>query len=133
MTCFLTWNYNILLKRDLRRSLQVVILQTSGPCQGTRLRAHGMAALGRWPNSERHLPGRRYWTTIEVEAPRPKRVVNIAPTYRIYAWLSKYGSLLGPLNTKCRIILRAQPGTIILTTTHILFKDPRGLDCCKGI
>ena len=30
-----------------------------------------------------------------------------------------YGPFLGPLNTKCRIILRTQKGTIILTTTHI--------------
>ena len=30
-----------------------------------------------------------------------------------------YGPLLGPLNTRCRIILRTQKGTIILTTTHI--------------
>ena len=29
------------------------------------------------------------------------------------------GPLLGPLNTRCRIILRTQKGTIILTTTHI--------------
>ena len=30
-----------------------------------------------------------------------------------------YGPLLGPLNTKCRIIKRTQKGTIVLTTTHI--------------
>ena len=30
-----------------------------------------------------------------------------------------YGPLLGPLNIRCRIILRTQKGTIILTTTHI--------------
>ena len=29
-----------------------------------------------------------------------------------------HGPLLGPLNTRCRIILRTQKGTIILTTTH---------------
>ena len=28
--------------------------------------------------------------------------------------------LLGPLDTRCRIILRTQKGTILLTTTHIL-------------
>ena len=32
-----------------------------------------------------------------------------------------YGPLLGPLNTKCRIIKRTQKGTIVLTTTHILY------------
>ena len=31
-----------------------------------------------------------------------------------------YGPLLGSLNTKCRIILKTQKRTIILTTTHIL-------------
>ena len=30
-----------------------------------------------------------------------------------------YGILLGPLNTRCLILLRIQKGTIILTTTHI--------------
>ena len=30
-----------------------------------------------------------------------------------------YGPLLGPLNTSCRIILRIQKGTIMLTTTHV--------------
>ena len=30
-----------------------------------------------------------------------------------------YGSLLGPLNTRCRVILRTQKGTMILSTTHI--------------
>ena len=29
------------------------------------------------------------------------------------------GALAGPLNTRCRIIIRTQKGTIILTTTHI--------------
>ena len=31
-----------------------------------------------------------------------------------------YGPLLSPLNTRCRIILRAQTETIVLTTTHVL-------------
>ena len=30
-----------------------------------------------------------------------------------------YGPLLGPLNTGCRIRLRTQSGTLILTTTHM--------------
>ena len=30
-----------------------------------------------------------------------------------------YGPLLGPLNTRCRSVLRTQKGTIILTTTHM--------------
>ena len=30
-----------------------------------------------------------------------------------------YGPLLGPLNTRCRIILRTQKGTMISQTTHV--------------
>ena len=30
-----------------------------------------------------------------------------------------YGPFLGTLNIRCRIIIRTQKGTIILTTTHI--------------
>ena len=30
-----------------------------------------------------------------------------------------HGPLLGPLNTRCRNIIRTQKGTIILTTTHV--------------
>ena len=36
----------------------------------------------------------------------------------------KYDPLLGPLNTKCRIVLRTQKGTTILTTTHVM--QPQG-------
>ena len=32
-----------------------------------------------------------------------------------------YGRFLGTLNIRCRIIIRIQRGTIILTTTHIDF------------
>ena len=35
-----------------------------------------------------------------------------------------YGPLLGPMNTRCRIILRTQKGTRILTTTHIDRNNP---------
>ena len=34
-------------------------------------------------------------------------------------WLSKLWSSSGSLNTRCRIILRNQKGTIILTTAHV--------------
>ena len=34
-----------------------------------------------------------------------------------------YGPLLGPLNTRCRILLRTQKGTIILTTTHMVVAE----------
>ena len=30
-----------------------------------------------------------------------------------------HGPLLGPLNTRCRVMLRTQKGAIILTTTHM--------------
>ena len=33
-----------------------------------------------------------------------------------------YGPFLGALNNKCRIIIGIQKGTIVLTTTHILFE-----------
>ena len=33
-----------------------------------------------------------------------------------------YGPFLGTLNNRCRIILRTQKGTIILTTTHTWFR-----------
>ena len=36
-----------------------------------------------------------------------------------YGLLSKQCPFLGPLNTRCRIILRTPKGTIILTTTHM--------------
>ena len=32
-----------------------------------------------------------------------------------------YGPFLGTLNNRCRILIGTQKGTIILTTTHILF------------
>ena len=35
-----------------------------------------------------------------------------------------YGPFLGTLNNRCRIILRTQEGTLILTTTHISFRGP---------
>ena len=41
------------------------------------------------------------------------------------------GPVLGPLNTRCRVILRTQRGTIILTTTHIVVIDYQ-LDRLKG-
>ena len=34
-----------------------------------------------------------------------------------------YGPLLGPLNTRCRIVLRTQKGTIILITTHMIIES----------
>ena len=48
----------------------------------------------------------------------------------IYIYLGGYqncGPLLGPLNTMCRIIIRRQKGTIILTATHIDIYPPRSM------
>ena len=41
-----------------------------------------------------------------------------------------YGPFLGTLNIRCRIILRTQKGTIILTTTHITYTFK---DFCKEV
>ena len=41
-----------------------------------------------------------------------------------------YGTILGTLNIKCRIILRTPKGTLILTTTHIHEGLPR---CFLGV
>ena len=45
--------------------------------------------------------------------------------FRVIWVVSKLGSLLGTLNSRCRIILRTQKGTIILTTTHIQVGYPK--------
>ena len=34
-----------------------------------------------------------------------------------------YGPFLGTIKNRCRIILRTQKGTIILTTTHVLHSN----------
>ena len=38
---------------------------------------------------------------------------------RLYMGGCQHGPFLGPLNTRCRIILRTQKGTMILSTTHL--------------
>ena len=46
-----------------------------------------------------------------------------------------YGPLLGPLNTRCRIILRTQTGTMILATTHMHHgskEAEQGQGLCRG-
>ena len=40
-------------------------------------------------------------------------------TYMYMGGCQNYGPLLGPPNTRCRIILRALTGSIVLTTTHM--------------
>ena len=47
----------------------------------------------------------------------------IQMTYTYMVGCQNDGLLLGPLNTRCRIILRTQEGTIIWTTTHIHRKN----------
>ena len=44
---------------------------------------------------------------------------NINDELQYMGGCQNYGPLLGPLNTRCRSILRTQRGTIILTTPHI--------------
>ena len=39
-----------------------------------------------------------------------------------------YGPFLGPLNTRCRIILRTHTGTIILPTTRVGSENPPKLE-----
>ena len=41
------------------------------------------------------------------------------PEWGYMGGCQNYGPLLGPLNTRCRIMLRTPKGTIILITTHI--------------
>ena len=43
-----------------------------------------------------------------------------------------YGPLLGPVNTRCRIILRTQKGSIKLTTAHMRF-DQSPTQTCFGM
>ena len=49
-----------------------------------------------------------------------QKYLGLTGTRSIYmAGCQNCGPLLGPLNTRCRIILRTQKGSIFLTTTHI--------------
>ena len=42
-------------------------------------------------------------------------------TFRLYMGsCQNYGPFLGTLNIRCRIIIRTQKGSLILTTTHML-------------
>ena len=54
--------------------------------------------------------------------PRQAEVQASAYAYIIYTYMGgcqNYGPFLGTLNTRCRIIIGFQKGTVILTTTHI--------------
>ena len=42
-----------------------------------------------------------------------------------------YGLFGRPLNTRCRVILRTQKGSIILTTTHMTPHTPRLISHCR--
>ena len=42
-----------------------------------------------------------------------------------------YGSFLGTLNIRCRIIVRTQKGTLILTTTHMIVRGSGLMHGCK--
>ena len=43
--------------------------------------------------------------------------------YKHMGGCQNYGPFLGTLNIRCRIIIRTQKGTLILTTTHM---EPQG-------
>ena len=51
-----------------------------------------------------------------------RRIKNVTAgiTWPYMGSCQNHGPFLGTLNSRCRIILRTQKGTIILTTTHML-------------
>ena len=66
------------------------------------------------------------------EAPEP---TNVSPSLMFFfcnkdmGGCQNYCPLVGPLCTRCRVILRTQKGTIISTTTHILVIRPKNWNC----
>ena len=52
--------------------------------------------------------------------------VNLGEGICYMAGCQNYGPLLGPLTTRCRLIIGPKKGTIVLTTTHIVFVCPLG-------
>ena len=74
------------------------------------------------------------WVSADAPLGRPEEKVSRLPSDSWVAWrihepwskaledMGGYqhdGPVLGPLNTRCRIILRTQKGTMILATTHM--------------
>ena len=60
---------------------------------------------------------------------RGSRPVTEAPVFQVGS-CQNYGPFLGTLNNRCRIILGAQKGTIILTTTHMAMMKHDLVPCC---
>ena len=64
----------------------------------------------------KQLPGLDSWANYsDIQRSHP----GFYSCRREYGWLSKLWSFLGPLQTRCRTILRTLKRTIILTTTHM--------------
>ena len=65
----------------------------------------------------------------DIRFARPKtsgytRNNGLQDVYVYMGGCQNYGPLLGPLNTRCGIILRSQKGSIILTSFHMVFWGP---------
>ena len=72
---------------------------------------------GRWLNTSAQMCARGLKAS-----PLP----HLAPSYM--GSCQNYGPFWGTLNNRCRIIIGAPKGTIILTTTHMLEAFPEELD-----
>ena len=59
----------------------------------------------------------------------PSRIANTALVFHI-GGCQNYAPFLGTLNNRCRIIIGAQKGTIILTTTHMAMMKHDLVPCC---
>ena len=70
-------------------------------------------------SSEEHF---EFWAKVR----SPSQAYSTSSILMSYRWLSKLWPPFGSLNTRCRIILRTQEGTMILTTTHIWVSTHRG-------
>ena len=71
----------------------------------------------------RTMPELLYWNPMSMlNTARPSLMLMTARMGGCH----NYGPLLGPLNTRCRIILRTHKRTLILTTTHMAW-GPGGL------
>ena len=77
------------------------------------LTGHLAKKAGLWP----HLPTKRHSHNDSGHIASMAGMTESLTTHM--DGCENYGPLLGPLNARCRIILRTQKGTIILTTTHM--------------
>ena len=58
------------------------------------------------------------WRALSLRASPTKAIQSTQQSWHMVGCQND-GALLGLLNTRCRIILRAQKGTIIWTATHV--------------